>query len=65
MGCLHVQEDRDRIVARLTLAKVRQWIQEYRGRPEGVGEYVLMRINDYMDRIDLLLVSLVDQLVRP
>jgi hypothetical protein len=56
-------KDRDRLVARYTLEKVKRWIESYEGDPGHLGEYLLDRINDYLDRMDLLLSGLVDQLV--
>jgi|GEM_PF-4882254 bisphosphoglycerate-dependent phosphoglycerate mutase len=56
-------ENRDRLVARYTLEKVKRWIESYEGDPGHLGEYLLDRILDYLDRMDLLLSSLVDRLV--
>jgi hypothetical protein len=56
-------EDRDRLVVRLTLEKVRRWIRGYRGDPEEMSDYILKRVDGYADRLDLLLSGLVDRLV--
>jgi hypothetical protein len=54
---------RDRVVARFVLESVRRWIRLYRGPREEVGEYVLRRVEDYLDRIDLLLAGMLDEIV--
>ncbi|MEM2902866.1 MAG: hypothetical protein QXO32_09110 [Candidatus Bathyarchaeia archaeon] len=54
---------RDRVVARFVLESVRRWVEWYRGPPEGLGRYILSRVDDYLDRIDLLLAGLLDDLV--
>ncbi|MEM2962396.1 MAG: hypothetical protein QXY01_05215 [Candidatus Bathyarchaeia archaeon] len=56
-------EDRDRLVARYALEKVKRWIEYYDGDPRYLGEYLLDKICGYLNRMDLMLSDLVDRLV--
>ena len=56
-------ENRDRLVARYTLEKVKRWIEEFDGDPKYLGEYLLSKICSYLHSMDRLLSDLIDELV--
>jgi hypothetical protein len=51
----------ERVIARVTLEKVRRWIAEYEGPPEKLKRHLVGKLQKYLDRADLILVDDLDE----
>jgi len=61
-GRLALSADRDRIIVRYTLEKVRRWVREFQGPAKDLEKYLVEKIDSYRNRADLLLSDMIDEL---